>query len=157
MSRLRVVQGLMILILICGLLATPAFSASVGSSKRTELVAGSPQAGSLKTKHMTITYNYTLDKNKLALTGEYKFDENLIMLYSAGLKQFNMQILLIGPEGKILQRSNVKLTKDLSSGKAFKADLSLPAQTKAIAFYYSGQTNPGPDGEGNSFWYDPAK
>jgi hypothetical protein len=155
MSRIRVMQVLMIAVLLCGLIATPAISGTVAADKRIALTEGAAQTGNVKTPHMAIAYNYTLSKKQLALTGEFKFAETLTTIFSTGLKSFNMQVLLLDANGKIIQRSNVKLGKDLPGGKAFDAKLSVPAQAKAMAFYYTGQTVASPEGASTSFFYEP--
>lgn len=155
MSKLRLLQVLMISIVFCGLIATPAISGTVAADKRINLVEGAAQTGNVKTPHMTITYNYTLSKKQLAMTGEFKFIESLATIFSTGLKSFNMQVLFLDANGKIIQRSNVKLGKDQPAGKAFDAKLSVPAPAKAIAFYYTGQTAASPEGASTSFFYEP--
>jgi hypothetical protein len=156
MNRLKMMQVLIISIFLCGLLATPAISGTVPADKRINLVAGDPQNGTVQTTHMTINYNYTLNKNQLTLSGKLKFADFLTLIYSAGLKEFNFQVLLLDAKGKVIQRSKVKFADDAPAGKAFNAQLSIPAQTKAMAFYYSGQANPSPEGAATSFWYDPS-
>jgi hypothetical protein len=156
MKRLKMMHVLVISLMLCGFIATPAISGTVPADKRISLVAGDAQNGTLKTMHLTTTYSYTFAKNQMALSGKFKFDDTLAMIYSSGLKNFSLQVLLLDAQGKVIQRSNVKFTDDVPAGKAFKAQLNIPAQAKAMAFYYNGQTKASPEGASTSFWYDPS-
>jgi len=156
MYGLRIMLVLIVAVLFCGLLVTPAISGTVPAAKSINLVTGSPQTGNLQTPHMTINYKYTLSNNQLDLAGDFKFADFLVMQASAGLKTFSMQVFLLDAKGKVMKRANVKFGTSSAAGKAFSAKLSLPAGIKAIAFYYSGQTAAGTEGASTSFWYDPS-
>jgi len=142
-------------ILLCGLCATAAIGNTVGPDKRIMLVEGDVQSGSLQTKHLTITYNYTLNNGQLALDGEFKFAGNFIPFLSSGLKKFSFELLFLDGKGNIIHRRHVNFVGDQPAGKAFRTILSIPHHVKAIAFHYFGETEPGPEGSPTSFWYDP--
>lgn len=163
MNRLKMMQVLIISVLLCGFLATPAMSGTVPAGKRINLVAGGSQNGTFPTQYLNITYDYTFGKNQLTLAGKLKFADSFTTMNSAGLQHFYMEVLLLDAKGEIIDRKNVVLKTAFSWGddealaaKSFKAQLTIPAQTKAITFYYSGLTQASPSGQGTSFWYDPS-
>lgn len=163
MNKSKTIRVPLALVLLCGLLATPAMSGTVPPGKLIKLVAGGPQQGTFKTPYLTIANTYTFDQKQLTLSGKLNFADSLTMNYPAGLQQFYMEVLLLDAQGEVIERRNVILKTGFSWGAdevavatAFKAQLSTPPQTKAMTFYYNGVTASSIGEEGTSFWYDPS-
>lgn len=150
--------------LLCGFLAAAAGAGTVPEGKLIPLVAGGPQQGSLQTQYLTIPYSYTFDKqqNELSVSGKLKFADSLTMNYP-GLQQFYLEVLLLDGNGSVLDRKNVSFQTSFNWGitesaaySSFTAKMSPPPNTAAMAFYFNGRTQSGPNaGVGISFWYDP--
>lgn len=163
MNNSKIIRVLMIFILLCWMLAGAAMSGVVPEGKRITLVAGGPQQGSLETQYLTINYNYTWSQNQLTVSGGLNFSSSLTMNSPQGLQQFYMEVLLLDSKGEVIERRNVILKTGFSWGPdevaaatGFKAQLSTPAQTNAMTFYYNGVSAGSVGGMGSSFWYDPS-
>jgi hypothetical protein len=97
---------------------------------------GQSASGQWQGRHITVRYRWQRSGDQLDLDGEVDFERRRSQL----LRHFFLGVSFVDSEGIVLSSDNLLTTS--GAGKSIVAvskRLTLPPQTRAIAFYYKGE------------------
>ncbi len=130
----------------------------IDPKNRIGLKTGSHE-GVFKTDDLNLTfrYRYAKDSAGLRIDGDLRYAGKLSHSYSA-LKTFLFWIYFVDSSNRVLDRKILVQAGELDGfeKKTVRKEFSLPPETDAVAFGYTGQTlGDALIGEGIDFWFTP--
>ena len=145
--KLLLVGLLMNLFFACATANPLSPGAWVEEKDRIALQDGGPHQGSWQTRDLTINYAYREAAKRLDVTGTIILGDYIPKGYST-LDYLRIYIHLLAPDGVVLETKDIKYfgyfrQLDFLEKMTFKSQLTLPEDTVAIAFSYSGRASQG--------------
>jgi len=142
-----------ILLTACSLKGLSNEGKVVPENKRIKLIDGGPYKGQWETPDLVLEYAYTREPNRLVMSGQVKFK------WSKNLDIFDLEANLLDASGTIILIKNIATAGGRMQVQQvpFKSEIQMPAETRAVAFSYSGSTRGTGQGSGSSssFWRTP--
>jgi len=146
--------GLLIhLFFACAIKTSLSPGAWVEENDRIALQDGGPHKGSWQTRDLSIDYEYRETAKNLTVTGSIKLADYIPKGFST-LDYLRIYIHFLSSNGVVLETKSVKFVGymrylDYLEKMSFNSQSSLPEDTVAFAFSYSGRASQG--GGGGSF------
>jgi len=126
----------------------------VPPEKRISLTHGGTQEGQWTTPDLTLAYRYEETGNRFTISGTVYFADALQTGFGT-LDRFFLKVVLVNGTGTTLVSQSL-LTAGYRSPMGrliFKRSISLPTDTAAMAFGYSGKASDGVSGDDGINWH----
>lgn len=122
-------------------------SGSVSPDKRIPLSEGTLKSGTYVSRHIMVKYKYAREGTSMNISGDLRYSDSIIYNFT-NIDYFHLDAIFLDSQGNVLG------TKGLTSSSSdrlgtlggdgaltFYVDLTLPANTAAMAFSYKGQVH----------------
>lgn len=157
------IQWLFFIVIFSGLLSCMNYITykghEVAEEDRLPIHDGGPNHGFWQTNDLSVNYVYHKTANDIQLSGEISFAVHLMNSFSS-LDSFHLRIYFLDGDGRIIEGKGIFYSgyKVSIENMEFNRRLSLPADTTAMVFSYTGTASDQSGDEGKlnyEFWKSP--
>ena len=133
---------------------------NVPQGESIELLDGE-HSGYWPTRDLRVNYTYLKKTNQLNISGDVRFADWLGLSFD-NIEFFNLQMFLLSDQGTVLQAVGLATSPSFASSRMslnFAKTMTLPADTVAMAFGYTGEARGAADEDTGttSFFYIPVE